>query len=254
MHRPPRNGGFRSPTPASASSSWQRYYRDPLSRYSRQRYENRRGTTRLTDRCQRRISVESTFTRHGHGKRRRNLYRSSHSSDATRVYVASTRYNGQLDSRVKRASRIRAGTVHTQIYGFQFRTRRVGYPHTVHSVRRWVENATARRVGRSRGVRGNKARYILHAYRKCATVRARMSERRRRKSTGAPHTWKVSRERERIPRLVRMADRPWKRRGGGVQTGPGKVRRVSSSSCDTLPLPTPGQTYASTGRSAVDVI
>lgn len=52
--------------------------------------------------------------------------------------------------------------IHIEIYGFQFRT--VGLP-TVHSALQWIESATGKSP-KKRGL-GNKARYILHAYRKC---------------------------------------------------------------------------------------
>jgi len=56
--------------------------------------------------------------------------------------------------------------IYIEIYGFQFRI--VSLP-AVHSVLRWVESA----IGKSPKKRGtgNKARYILHAYRKCGGAR-----------------------------------------------------------------------------------
>lgn len=66
----------------------------------------------------------------------------------------------------------------------------MGLP-AVHSVLRWVENATGKSP-KKRGP-GNKARYILHAYRKCGG--ARQDEREpwmRERKSRSPYTWKAS--------------------------------------------------------------
>lgn len=89
---------------------------------------------------------------------------------------------------VKRAPRIRA-IQSAQIYGFQFRDSFRAY-------------SMGRKSYRPPLSEGNKARYILHAYRKCGD--ARLDERARRGKAGATHMEGFERENT---HLVRMAGR-----------------------------------------------
>lgn len=130
--------------------------------------------------------------------------------------------------------------IYIEIYGFQFRT--PGLP-TVHSVLRWVESATGESP-KKRGS-GNKARYILHAYRKCGG--ARQDERVPGWGKGKAGAGTHGRLRDRI-----RTSWEWSVAWEGTKTGwPGRVPRVSPSSCDTLPFLPPG-IYVN--RSEPDVI
>lgn len=104
----------------------------------------------------------------------------------------------------------------------------MGLP-AVHSVLRWVESATGK-SSKKRGS-GNKARCILHAYRKCGG--ARWDERARDEG-----------KEKQEPAHMGGFETEYAPRENGRSRG-----RVSSSSCDTLPfLPS---VYTSTGASSM---